>query len=96
LTCCVEAGRADLSDHSINTFDQRGNVRLLAELTRRELVPAIWLPWFDLRQERGRARWRLFLVRKRSSLKHRVRAQLLAFGVRRRQCQARCGVKGRP
>jgi transposase len=53
---------------------------VLAELSRRELVPAIWLPAFQLRQERERARWRLFLVRKRSSLKHRVHAQLLAFG----------------
>src|SRR5437773_1496236 len=46
----------------------------------RERVPAIWLPSFELRGERERARWRLFLVRKRSSLKHRVHAQLLAFG----------------
>jgi transposase len=53
---------------------------VLAELSRRELVPAIWLPSFALRQERERARWRLFLVQKRSSLKHRVHAQLLAFG----------------
>jgi transposase len=53
---------------------------VLAELSRRDLVPAIWLPSFGLRQERERARWRLFLVRKRSSLKHRVHAQLLAFG----------------
>jgi transposase len=53
---------------------------VLAELSRRDLVPAIWLPSFALRQERERARWRLFLVRKRSSLKHRVHAQLLAFG----------------
>lgn len=53
---------------------------VLAELSRRELVPAIWLPAFAQRQERERARWRLFLVRKRSSLKHRVHAQLLAFG----------------
>ena len=53
---------------------------VLAELSRRELVPAIWLPSFELRRERERARWRLFLVRKRSSLKHRVHAQLLAFG----------------
>ena len=53
---------------------------VLAELSRRDLVPAIWLPSFELRQERERARWRLFLVRKRSSLKHRVHAQLLAFG----------------
>jgi transposase len=53
---------------------------VLAELSRRELVPAVWLPSFQVRQERERARWRLFLVRKRSSLKHRVHAQLLAFG----------------
>ncbi len=53
---------------------------VLAELSRRDLVPAIWLPDFKQRQERERARWRLFLVRKRSSLKHRVHAQLLAFG----------------
>ncbi len=53
---------------------------VLAELSRRDLVPAVWLPGFELRQERERARWRLFLVRKRSSLKHRVHAQLLAFG----------------
>ena len=53
---------------------------VLAELSRRELVPAIWLPSFEQRGERERARWRLVLVRKRSSLKHRVHAQLLAFG----------------
>ncbi len=53
---------------------------VLAELSRRELVPAIWLPGFEQRAERERARWRLFLVRKRSALKHRVHAQLLAFG----------------
>jgi len=53
---------------------------VLAELSRRELVPAIWLPGFEQRAERERARWRLFLVRKRSSLKHRIHAQLLAFG----------------
>jgi transposase len=53
---------------------------VLAELSRRELVPAIWLPAFAQRAERERARWRLYLVRKRSSLKHRIHAQLLAFG----------------
>jgi transposase len=53
---------------------------VLAELSRRELVPAIWLPSFETRQERERARWRLYLVRKRTALKNRVHAQLLAFG----------------
>jgi transposase len=53
---------------------------VLAELSRRELVPAIWLPTFAHRAERERARWRLYLVQRRSSLKHRIHAQLLAFG----------------
>jgi transposase len=45
---------------------------VLAELARRELVPAIWLPDPAVRAERERARWRLHLVRHRSSLKQRV------------------------
>jgi transposase len=53
---------------------------VLAELSRRDLVPAIWLPDFGQRQERERARWRLHLVKHRSSLKQRVHAQLMAFG----------------
>jgi transposase len=53
---------------------------VLAELSRRELVPAIWLPGFEQRGERQRARWRLFLVRRRTALKQRVHAQLMAFG----------------
>jgi transposase len=53
---------------------------VLAELSRRELVPAIWLPTFAVRGERERARWRLHLVKHRSQLKHRVHAQLMAFG----------------
>ena len=36
---------------------------VLAELSRRELVPAIWLPDPHVRAERERARWRLHLVR---------------------------------
>jgi transposase len=53
---------------------------VLAELSWRDLVPAIWLPSFGQRQERERARWRLHLVKHRSSLKQRVHAQLMAFG----------------
>jgi transposase len=53
---------------------------VLAELSRVDLVPAIWLPSFEQRAERERARFRLFLVGKRSALKHRVHAQLLTFG----------------
>jgi transposase len=53
---------------------------VLAELSRRELVPAIWLPDPEVRAERERARFRLHLVRHRSSLKHRIHAVLLAHG----------------
>src|SRR6266536_3625381 len=53
---------------------------VLAELARRDLVPAIWLPDPQVRAERERARWRLHLVRHRSSLKQRVHAVLLTHG----------------
>src|SRR5499433_1657784 len=72
---------------------------VLAELARRDLVPAIWLPDPQVRAERERARWRLHLVRHRSSLKQRVHAVLLThgkpcpvsdlFGIRGRQLLAR-------
>ena len=53
---------------------------VLAELSRRELVPAIWLPDPRVRAERERARFRLHLVRHRTSLKQRVHATLLTHG----------------
>jgi transposase len=75
---------------------------VLAELARRELVPAIWLPDPRVRAERERARWRSHLVRHRSSLKRRVHAVLLThgkpcpasdlFAVRDRQLLARLGL----
>jgi transposase len=75
---------------------------VLAELARRDLVPAIWLPDPQVRAERERARWRLHLVRHRSSLKQRVHAVMLThgkpcpvsdlFGVRGRQLLATLGL----
>ena len=53
---------------------------VLAELSRRELVPAIWLPDPQVRAERERTRFRLHLVRHRTSLKQRVHATLLTHG----------------
>ena len=56
------------------------DARVLAELARRDLVPAIWLPDPDTRAERERARFRLHLVRHRTALKNRIHATLIAFG----------------
>ena len=53
---------------------------VLAELARRDLVPAVWLPDPAVRGARERARFRLFLVKKRASLKQRVHQTLIAFG----------------
>lgn len=53
---------------------------VLAELSRRDLVPAIWLPSPGVRADRERARWRLHLVKHRTALKNRVHSTLLAFG----------------
>src|SRR3954470_11473414 len=47
---------------------------VLAELSRRDLVPAIWLPGPAVRADRERARFRLHLVRHRVQLKNRIHA----------------------
>jgi transposase len=54
--------------------------RVLAELSFRDLVPAIWLPTPGLRKERERSRWRLHLVKHRATLKNRIHSTLIAFG----------------
>ena len=59
----------------------RVDARVLAELSRRDLVPAIWLPPPGVRAARERSRWRLHLVRNRTRLKNRVHATLMSFGV---------------
>jgi len=53
---------------------------VLAELSRRDLVPAVWLPDPAVRAERERARWRLHLVRHRTALKNRIHQTLISFG----------------
>ncbi len=68
----------------------------------RAAIEAIWLPDPQVRAERERARWRLHLVRHRSSLKQRVHAVLLThgkpcpvsdlFGLRGRQLLAKLGL----
>jgi transposase len=58
----------------------RIDARVLAELSFRDLVPAIWLPTPELRAERELVRYRLHLVKHRSTLKNRIHAALIAFG----------------
>jgi transposase len=53
---------------------------VLAVLSQRELVPAIWLPDPEVRSERELARFRLHLVKHRSMLKHRVHSTPINFG----------------
>ncbi len=58
----------------------RIDARVLAELSWRDLVPAIWLPDPTIRRERELARFRLHLVRHRTTLKNRIHATLMTFG----------------
>jgi len=58
----------------------RIDARVLAELARRDLVPAIWLPDPSVRAERERTRFRLHLVHHRVALKNRIHATLISFG----------------
>ena len=68
--------------------------KVLATLSQRDLVPAIWLPDPDVREERELARFRLHLVKHRSMLKHRIHSTLINFG---RPCPVTdlFGVEGR-
>jgi transposase len=54
--------------------------QVLAVLSHRDLVPAIWLPDPRIREERELARFRLHLVKHRSMLKHRIHSTLINFG----------------
>jgi transposase len=54
--------------------------KVLAVLSQRDLVPAIWLPDPAVREERELARFRLHLVKHRSMLKHRIHSTLINFG----------------
>jgi transposase len=56
------------------------DAQVLAELSRRDLVPSIWLPDPSIRADRERARWRLHLVKHRSAIKNRIHSQLATFG----------------
>jgi len=58
----------------------RIDAQVLAVLSHRDLVPAIWLPDPRVRAEREQARFRLHLVKHRSMLKHRIHATLITFG----------------
>ena len=51
--------------------------RVLALLSQRDWVPAIWLPDPTIRRERELARFRLHLVRHRTMLKNRIHATLI-------------------
>ncbi len=68
--------------------------QVLATLSQRDLVPAIWLPDPRVRSERELARFRLHLVKHRSALKNRIHSTLINFG---RPCPVSdlFGVEGR-
>jgi transposase len=54
--------------------------KVLATLSQRDLVPAIWLPDPRVREQRELARFRLHLVKHRSALKNRIHSALISFG----------------
>jgi transposase len=54
--------------------------KVLAVLSQRDLVPAIWLPDPRVREERELARFRLHLVKHRTALKNRIHSTLISFG----------------
>jgi transposase len=67
---------------------------VLATLSQRDLVPAIWLPDPTVREGRELARFRLHLVKHKTALKNRVHSTLINFG-RARPLTDLFGVEGR-
>jgi DNA-binding SARP family transcriptional activator len=67
---------------------------VLATLSQRDLVPAIWLPDPQVREVRELARFRLHLVHHKSALKNRIHSTMINFG---RPCPVTglFGVEGR-
>jgi transposase len=53
---------------------------VLATLSQRHLLPVIWLPDPEAREVRELGRFRMHLVRHKSSLKNRVHSTLINFG----------------
>jgi transposase len=53
---------------------------VLATLSQRDLVPAIWLPDPRVREVRELARFRMHLVRHKSALKNRIHSTMINFG----------------
>ena len=58
------------------------DARVLAELCRRDLVPAVWVPSFSDRELRERLNRRAHLIRLRTAAKNRVFGALSQWGVR--------------
>jgi transposase len=59
----------------------RIDARVLAELSFRNLIPAVWLPPPDIREMRELGRFRLHLVKHRSGLKNRIHSTLITHGL---------------
>ncbi len=70
------------------------DAEVLARLSLHDLVPEVWLPSDPVRKERERARYRIFLVHRRSQLKNRIHATLIQF---QEPCPGTdiCGVRGK-
>lgn len=59
----------------------RIDARVLADLSWRDLIPAIWLPPPEVRGMRELARFRLHLVKHRTALKNRIHSSLITWGI---------------
>lgn len=65
----------------IATKTDRIDAWVLAELSRRDLVPAIWLPSPAIRAGRELARLRMHLVKHRTMFKNRIHSNLITWAV---------------
>ena len=71
------------------------DARVLAELCRRDLVPALWVPSLEDRALRERLRRRMHLVRMRASAQNRIFGLLTPLGAGLRARAPERGWRGR-
>jgi len=57
------------------------DAQVLAELSRRDLVPQVWLPGPAVRQVRELSRFRIHLVKHSTMLRSRIHSALITYGI---------------
>ena len=57
------------------------DAKILADLTRGNLLPTSWIPPKEIRELRDLVRQRIFLVKQKTKIKNKIHAELIKRGI---------------